>query len=60
MTKEVGGPTPLTVEKSFLWLKYAVHHTFGLLNWRWTVYPLPGIPSSGITVGGCHVAEALE
>ena len=54
-TKEVGGPTSLTAEKSFLWLKYVVQHAFGLLNWRWTVYPLPGIPSLGITVGGMQV-----
>ena len=54
-TKEVGGPAPLIVKKSFLWFKYAVQHAFGLLNWKWTVYPLPGIPPSGITVGGMQV-----
>ena len=32
--------------------QYAVQHAFGPLNWRWMVYLLPGIPPSGITVGG--------
>ena len=61
-TKKARGSAPLIAEKSFLWLKCAVQPAFGLLSWRWTVHPLPGMPPSSITVGGHagHVAEALE
>ena len=54
-TKEVGDPTLLKAKKILLWLKCAVHHAYGLLNWKWTMSPLPGIPPLDITTGGMQI-----
>ena len=52
----------MKAEKILLWLKCTIHHAYGLLNWRWTVSPLPGIPSLDITTRGMQVMlpRALE